>query len=67
MGRPAAEIAAEDAALIVYGWAPGRYMCKCVMCGESFEGDKRAVMCRPHALAAYEAKVDHGDSLVLPK
>ena len=27
------------------GWAPGRYMCGCVFCGEPFVGDKRAIEC----------------------
>lgn len=27
------------------GWAPGRYFCKCVSCGDGFIGDKYAVTC----------------------
>lgn len=27
------------------GWAPGRYLRKCVGCGDGFIGDKRAVTC----------------------
>ena len=61
MGRPAAEIKAEDALLFAYGWAPGRYMNTCIMCHETFTGDKRAVVCRPHALAAYQGGVAVSD------
>ena len=29
----------------LFGYAPGRYLCQCVVCGQQFEGDKRAVNC----------------------
>lgn len=29
----------------LFGYAPGRYMCRCVECEELFEGDKRAFHC----------------------
>lgn len=57
MGRPASEIAAEDAALIHYGWGPGKVQRKCGMCHAAFQGAAWAVLCRPHAMGAYEAKV----------
>jgi hypothetical protein len=34
----------------VGGYAPGTYECRCLRCGASFEGDKRAVICLPCAL-----------------
>lgn len=39
----------ENTAIGAY--APGRYMCRCLTCGGSFEGDKRAISCRGCALA----------------
>jgi hypothetical protein len=26
-------------------WAPGKYMCRCIKCGKTFAGDKRAGSC----------------------
>lgn len=34
------------------GYAPGSYFCKCSVCGEQFEGDKRAFQCLPCAVRA---------------
>jgi hypothetical protein len=34
----------------VGSFAPGSYMCKCVGCGVTFEGDKRALHCLPCAV-----------------
>ena len=31
------------------GYAPGNYLCKCLDCGEQFQGDKRAYQCLPCA------------------
>jgi hypothetical protein len=31
------------------GWAPGKYLCNCVLCGDRFAGDKRAIHCAPCA------------------
>lgn len=28
-----------------YGWAPGRYLCRCQQCDAPFSGDKRATQC----------------------
>lgn len=36
---------AERADGRVGGWAPGRYLCTCLHCGDHFEGDKRAMAC----------------------
>lgn len=33
------------------GWAPGFYMCRCVICQGGFIGDKRAVNCADCAYA----------------
>jgi len=30
-------------------WAPGGYLCRCVICKKEFVGDKRAVCCAPCA------------------
>jgi hypothetical protein len=32
------------------GYAPGTYFCECNICGEQFEGDKRAYHCLPCAV-----------------
>lgn len=37
------------------GYAPGNYYCKCCVCGNNFQGDKRAVECEPCAVKAMEA------------
>jgi hypothetical protein len=34
------------------GYAPGSYFCRCHVCGDQFEGDKRAFQCLPCAVAA---------------
>lgn len=39
----------------LYGFATGDYMCKCMTCGETFIGDKRAVTCLPCAADQAEA------------
>ncbi len=31
--------------LVIYGYAPGNYFNRCVVCDEKFHGDKRAVTC----------------------
>lgn len=31
--------------LVAFGYAPGNYSCKCVMCSTEFVGDKRACRC----------------------
>lgn len=36
----------------LFGYAPGSYQCVCAICGETFEGDKRAAMCLECAAAA---------------
>jgi hypothetical protein len=33
------------------GYAPGNYMCTCVICKQQFFGDKRAVQCEPCAIS----------------
>ena len=38
----------------LFGYAPGGYMSKCSVCGETFDGDKRAFNCLP--CAAIQAK-----------
>lgn len=38
----------------IVGFAPGRYMCKCVSCEAVFYGDKRAVQCEPCAIKCNE-------------
>ncbi len=45
----------EERKYPIGGFAPGNYTCKCVSCGISFHGDKRAVQCELCALEA-EAK-----------
>ena len=35
----------EDNREELKGWAPGRYTCKCHLCGEMFLGAKRATTC----------------------
>ena len=32
------------------GYAPGNYMCNCVICKSTFQGDKRAIQCEPCAI-----------------
>lgn len=32
------------------GYAPGNYFCTCCICGDQFQGDKRAVQCEPCAV-----------------
>ena len=32
------------------GFAPGHYICKCILCAEEFIGDKRSVQCEPCAI-----------------
>lgn len=39
------------------GYAPGGYMNKCFDCGESFDGDKRAIQCLPCAVKATKRKL----------
>lgn len=36
-------------------FAPGNYLCKCAICGNTFKGDKRAVECEPCATSGKEA------------
>lgn len=31
--------------VIIGGYAPGDYMCRCLICGKEFIGDKRAYEC----------------------
>ena len=38
----------------LFGYAPGGYMAKCIICDETFDGDKRAFNCLP--CAASQAK-----------
>jgi hypothetical protein len=40
-------------------WAPGNYFCKCVPCGNTFLGDKRAHECAP---CAYKDGQQAGES-----
>lgn len=39
----------------VGAWAPGSYLCKCLSCETTFEGDKRAMSCLPCAVARLDA------------
>lgn len=45
------EAVALDEVAFRGGFAKGSYECLCMACGETFEGDKRAVHCRPCAIA----------------
>lgn len=36
------------------GYAPGNYYGTCCICGQSFQGDKRAVICEPCAIKSKE-------------
>ncbi len=45
------------------GWAPGKYMGHCGMCGEMFWGDKRVIQC---ADCAYTIPVDKQGNPVVP-
>ncbi|RVO41323.1 DNA-binding response regulator [Sinorhizobium meliloti] len=36
------------------GYAPGNYMCKCILCGCEFQGDKRAMECLECAVSLTE-------------
>jgi len=35
---------------VIGGFAEGNYSCKCINCGDIFQGNKRAVQCKPCAL-----------------
>ena len=37
-------------------WAPGNYMCQCVLCGELFWGDKRSFVCADCTYAVKEGQ-----------
>lgn len=37
-------------------YAPGNYLCTCGICGEKFEGDKRAIQCKPCAELSAEKR-----------
>lgn len=37
------------------GYEPGNYTCKCYICGNEFQGDKRAVQCEPCAVKATQS------------
>lgn len=39
----------------LFGYAPGNYMCECVICNQAFVGDKRAVHCLECAARAVNA------------
>lgn len=41
----------------LFGYAPGRYRCQCVVCQQMFEGDKRAVHCLECAARAANASL----------
>lgn len=41
----------------LFGYAPGDYMCKCVVCDQTFVGDKRAVNCLECAVRAANRKL----------
>jgi len=40
----------KDIKYPIAGYAPGHYYCRCSVCGEQFQGDKRAVTCEPCAV-----------------
>ena len=50
------EGAGEPVAGKAGGFAPGSYECRCLTCGNAFEGDKRAISCRPCAEKALPAE-----------
>lgn len=50
-GERGGEAVALDEVAFRGGFAKGSYECLCMACGEAFEGDKRAVHCRPCAIA----------------
>ena len=37
-------------------WAPGEYLCTCILCGSKFAGDKRAAWCADCAYSRTEIK-----------
>lgn len=43
------EFPMHDPTLVPFGYAEGWYLCRCGLCGENFEGDKRARACKPCA------------------
>lgn len=40
----------EEKKYPIGGFAPGNYTCKCCICKQEFQGDKRAVQCEPCAV-----------------
>jgi hypothetical protein len=42
------------------GYAPGNYMCTCVICKQRFFGDKRAVQCEPCAILVTKEEPKNG-------
>ena len=52
----ASQGAGEPVAGKAGGFAPGSYECRCLTCGNAFEGDKRAISCRPCAEKALPAE-----------
>jgi len=44
-------------------FATGAYMCKCLVCGKEFTGDKRAIQCLGCAIKAAEASCAELQSL----
>lgn len=41
------------------GWAPGPYICVCLVCRQQFIGDKRAIDCAPCAYAGWKPTHQH--------
>jgi hypothetical protein len=48
---------AEEPKYPIGGYAPGNYMCNCVTCKSTFQGDKRAVQCETCAIEMVNTKI----------
>jgi hypothetical protein len=53
-----ADLAERKRGWPLIGYAPGNYFCKCHICDEQFEGDKRAFHCLPCALNRAHESLD---------